>query len=206
MAVKPKSNDDGDFSTGVMEAPVVQVKNEDINFFSAIDRNHKGEINSEEPAWCNPLATEKLRDEVAQIDAGLKRGEITGAREPVMRAELEKLAKRLDMIESSVLKLTSAQKDRIYREMKDLGEKVADLMFTRSEMKLGVADAHMEASRMVDPCVSLTPWQAEQMNRAGMRLWGSENPRTNRTCAERLWKICRKALGELANTEILRKP
>ncbi len=188
----------------------VQVKDEEINFFSKIVMNAHGQIANDQPAWCNKRQTEQLREEIRAIEYRLDNKQITGAYEPIARAELVQRKERLGAIERSFPNLSDRQRDKIDAECKDLGEKLSRSMFTRSDMMKGVADAHEEADRMTEPCIKLTDWQAGKANEHGYRLSNAANRNgkevsTPRDCAMKLWKILRKALGESAHTELLRK-
>jgi len=73
-------------------------------------------------------------------------------------------------------------------------------------MKKGLADAHEEARRMCQPCIRLTDDEAVMAQAARIKgVKSGQSYMVSRTQAEKLWKLSRKALGELANTNELRK-
>ena len=78
-----------------------------------------------------------------------------------------------------------------------------DSMFTRSEMKKGLADPHDEARRMVQPCIDITG------NVHVARSCGIDVPtgqtKINRNQATKMWKILGRLCDERTNVEYLRK-
>jgi hypothetical protein len=67
-------------------------------------------------------------------------------------------------------------------------------MFTASDMMRGTADAHVEAERMVKPCVKIqSEYEAGLAKACGMNI---ENGKVSRNDAARIWKIQGKLLGE----------
>lgn len=185
----------------------VQVKEgavESINFFGKDDMNRHGRIASEAPAWTFPQHKEKLEDDITIAAGRLERGEIPESHKPAAMAELKQMREKLDRINEATPRFSGAQKDIIAKVRETVGEEISKAMFTKKEMRDGLADAHEEARRMADPCIKLKDREAVILaKKAGCRV--TPDGQVSRTDAERLWKFTGRSLGERSNTEALRR-
>jgi hypothetical protein len=177
---------------------------EDIEFFGDIDKNKHGNLASEMPSWYFRQHKDELKGNIDSLAASLERGEIVDDKKPGALAELAKMREKMDKINESEPRIKDKQKDVLDKTSEELGKKIAGSMFTRSDMMKGVADAHEEARRMADPCIPLSGAEVDLAKKAGCKI--SRDGQVSRTDAERVWKLCRRALGENSNTEILRRP
>lgn len=75
-------------------------------------------------------------------------------------------------------------------------------MFTRSDMMFGVASAHEEARRMVEPVIALTKEQLEMAEDIEIKIVGEK---TSRNGASKMFKLIGKLINEPTNIEWLRK-
>lgn len=188
----------------------IVVEDCDINFYSDIDRNHRGEIANEMPAWCDKSNVSILREEIRELEQRLEMNEIGYSYEPTARAELKAKRGRLEMIEKATPVLNDIQRDKIFDESKDLAKRISASMFSHSACMKGTPDPAVEADRMSECCIDLSDWQAGQAHKYGFRLANALNnngkrPATTRVCATKLWQIMRKSLGEPAGSLLLQK-
>lgn len=175
---------------------------EKVEFFGKSDMNSKGGRASEVPAWYLRQNKEELEQSIETAERQLRNEEIPQQNKPEHIAKLEKMKVKMDRINEETPNYSGASKDRVSKSTEDLGSKIAEAMFTRTEMMKGLADAHEEARRMSEPCIKLNEDQLILAKKAGCRIYDGK---VNRTDAERVWKFCRRSLGESSNTEYLRK-
>lgn len=173
----------------------------DVSFFGSVDLNQYGNPSGQYPSWAFPFKIQEMQDEVDENDRKIREGALDAPILAELRAENKKLKERLDAIRESYPK--SLDKDMVSRMCGEFGEKIAESMFTRADMQKGLADAHEECRRMLDPCIKLSPEMAgfAQMCKAKM----TKDRMVSRNTAEKVWKIGRKFLGEDGNTERLRR-
>ena len=116
------------------------------------------------------------------------------------------LRERYDEIVSSRPKLRAGDKDNLYKLYKDVGEKIKDSLFTRTDMAKGLADPHEELDRQKNQRISL-PLETENMISlvSGMNVKISKKGQVNRDDAIRIYRIAGKYLGEDTNVERLRR-
>jgi hypothetical protein len=180
-----------------------EFKTEDgIAFFSEVDLNKNGEIASSFPASYNTGMIEKMDEDISKMESSIKHGLVSEKNKPALLLRIKEMRTRRDSILESTPKLSDANKDRLYGVYKELSGKIGDAMFTRSDMKRGTANAHEEARRMTDPCITLDKKTLELAKAANVRISGD---RVSRTGASKLWKFIGKRLGEATNTEVLRR-
>ena len=174
---------------------------DEIEFFGPIDRNDKGRIVSEYPAYYNEAHVDSLKESVDQKERALESGLIPQDARPQYLASQRMDKEKLEKIMESKPKLSDVQKDSLARTHKQLGEKIRESMFTYTEMTKGTADAHEEAHRMEDPVIPITKDEARLAAACGIPVSGGK---ISRNQASRIWKIAGNNLGENTNVEILR--
>ena len=177
---------------------------DDINFFGAVDRKGKrkdGNVTSEYPAFYFHTQYDELKEETEKQERQLKMGIIPPSEVPYITKEIERNKERLIDIQKSKPQLKGPQKDAVHKMYKELADQISDSMFTRSEMKKGLGDAHEEARRMSQPIISIA---GNQKFFSNMGIT-AKNGKITRNQAARAYKIMGKALGENTNTERLRK-
>ena len=170
-----------------------------FSFFGDVDKNAKGGVGSEFPAWIMNAHIEELEESVAQKERAEKSGVIAIENLPYHREALAKEKKRLREIKQSKPKLTEKQYDKVTQEYGKLKNFIADSLFTRSQMKLGLADAHEEARRMVDPIIAVDRTVANACN---IKPRGGK---VSRNEATKMYKIIGNFIGDQTNAEYLRK-
>lgn len=174
-----------------------------VTFYGEVDLNKKGEFSSFMPAWSYTQLLEDMKEQIDSKKRAIDSGLLDAERLVEVRAEHKRLKTRYDDIMASK---PDMDMDKLDRLSKSIGDKISEAMFTRDQMKLGLADAHEEARRMSQPCIELKDEEASLAVDARIKGVKKGNSYVvSRTQAEKLWKLTRKAMGELANTGMLRK-
>lgn len=172
-----------------------------FSFFGAVDRNYKGRVCSEFPAWMLPIHREKLSEEINSLKRRLRSGEVDeyDARTS-LKEEIERNEVRLQEIDASRPNISAAMKDKISKQYEELSKSISASMFTRYEQDHNFADAHDEMNRMLKPCIKVDDKLAKAAN---LKL--DNDGRVSRNDATKLWKILGHVLDLATNVERLRK-
>jgi len=171
-------------------------------FFGEIDRDVRNRIASEYPAWYFETHLSNMKEEMESLKRRIARGEVPHDGIPQAEAEVRNMNERITHIESSRPEIKEEEKNELMSLHNELSGKIADSMFTRSEMKMGLASPHEEASRMVDKRISISPKLKGLAASCNISMAGAKISRNDAT---RIWKILGKLLGIGTNVEGLRK-
>ena len=178
----------------------------EVSFFSEADmyttKEGKKIVSSEFPAWYNRSMVDDIKDDISMTEYAIKSGRLTEDKLMDARNKLTKLKEKVNVIENSIPKLSDKQKDMLSKVRGQIGEEIANSMFSRSDMTKGIADVHEEARRMSEPKIQLSP---EMVDVAKMCNVNHLDGKVSRTGAEKMWKIVSRYLGEQSNTESLRR-
>lgn len=172
-------------------------------FFGDVDKDFRGNVRSEYPAWYFESQVEIIKEERASQIRRIERGEIPPDHIPYAKQEIAQLDERVRSIEKSKPDLTAAEKENLHKCYIELAESISESMFTRSEMMMGTASANEEARRMVSPCVGLSP-KLRALAKA-MNVKMDQGGKVSRNGAIKTWKIIAKLIGEGSNVEALRR-
>lgn len=165
-----------------------------IIWFGEVDMNKKGVPSSDYPGWTFDQQIQELSREISSIERGFDLELYSGKDKVKMRELLKQKKDRYEAIESSRPKLTGKDKDAVYAAFKDLGDRIGSSMFTYSEMQKGTADAHVEADRMVNPCIEVkSELEADFCKQRGIKI---VDGKISRNHASQMAQIFGKALGE----------
>ena len=177
-----------------------------ISFFGGVDKNKKGNRASEVPSWAMQTHIEDLREGIASKERAIERGDIPLDSIPQTRAEIQKEKQRLTDILDSRPKASPDVEDKLWKVYRSLSKDIQDSLFTRSDMKLGLASPHEEARRMVNPIIKVTKDIVELCEKNGVpvAVKGNEAYLT-RNNASKIWKWAGHYLGEPTNVETLRR-
>jgi hypothetical protein len=171
--------------------------------YSEIDRNKDGNIASEYPAWSHMRQVDILEQEIRELGGSIKSGRFSSEEVHEMRAKKANLESRHDTIMGSKPKPNDSERNTLWKLYKSFGSKIQNTLYTRSDMKYGLASAHEEARRMKRPCITLDPEEF------GIALTCNVTPDTNRMVsrdqATKVFKLLGKILGEPSNVEVLRR-
>ena len=171
-----------------------------FSFFGKVDYNSKGKIGSEYPAWLMRAHMEDLQESIGQKERALKANMVDAANKPYHMETLNSEKQRLGEIMASKPTLTVNEKSKAAAEYHSLEKEIAASMYTRADMKLGLADAHEEARRMVNPCISVDKVIAKACN-----VKVTKDGKVSRNSAVKMFKIIGTYLGAQTNAESLRK-
>ena len=175
-----------------------------IKVFGPADRTKEGKIKSDYPSWYFQSHKEELEESIRHKKYMIDNDLVPASERNLMQSRLGQEEKRLDEINVSKPELSGNQQDEVKKVVEDVGKNVADAMFRKSEMDKGLADAHEEARRISEPVITITSGdQAEFARACGIKI--KNGNKVTRGEAEKMWKIGRRMLGEISNTEVLRK-
>lgn len=175
------------------------------NFFTEADVSEKGNICSQVPSWSMTQLIEEMDRDIRQLEREAGDYSIAADKRAKIIEGLEQRKERRDMMS----KKPKLDKDKIRllvgteREKGSLGEKISDSMFSSEDMARGIADAAVEVRRMLDPCIKLSPEEAEVAS--GCNVTMDKNRMVSRDDAIRVWRMGRLYNEEMSNPELLRK-
>lgn len=176
-----------------------------IQFFTEVDRNKTTKkITSEYPGWyfVDREQFEDTERETTELKNQLEMEMIPKGERPYIKSQVERNEAILDKIKNSMPTLKDGDKDLVAKVYKQLGKEIGASMFTRTEMKKGLANPHDEANRMVKPCIEVNEKVAQMAEACGVRV---RSGKISRNEASKIYKITGKYLGENTNVEMLRK-
>lgn len=174
----------------------------DFSFFGKADRNKfTNAVQSEYPGWMHSTHVEELEEGINHKRRMLEQDMVEMANKPYIKEELRNEEKRLDFILRDKPEIPENMKDKIAETYREIGIKIADTLFSRSEMAKGIASAHEEARRMVEACIVI---ENPQIIRA-CNVTPTVDNRVTRNEASKVYKILGKYLGESTNVEYLRR-
>jgi hypothetical protein len=175
------------------------------NFFSEADFNQRGEVSSMIPAWACSQQIEDLLMSIEERESALEDHSLSPENRARLYKELEERKERYSM----VTKKPKLDKDRIFklvgRDHKggELGDKIAESMFTNDDMTRGIPDASVELRRMTEPCIQLSPEEAEVASGCNVNITGDR--KVSRDDAIKVWRFGRMYLDDITNPEVLRR-
>jgi hypothetical protein len=172
------------------------------NFFGKIDRDFKDNVTSEFPAWYFETHIENMKEERATLIRRLERGEVPPDNVPYAKQDAAAIKDRIDEIEKSRPDIRDNERTDLQKLHKELSRKIADSMFTRSEMMMGTASAHEEAKRMTQQII---PLSVKLMGLAKSCNVTPVKSKVSRNEASKIWKILGRLIGEGTNVEGLRR-
>ncbi len=170
--------------------------------FGSADLNAKGEVKSTYPSWYFDHLKDEVKNDIDRMETQLKYDRIPKTEVGITQERLAQKKLKLRELDASALELRGKMKDRVATVYKDLGEKIRDTLFSRDEMRKGLADAHEEMKRMTEPCIQVTGDAANFLRACNVKV---VKGRVSRDGAAKGWKIAGKALEEHSNIERLRR-
>ncbi len=174
-----------------------------MKFFGNVDRMRDGKLKSEMPSWYFQQHREELEESVRHKRYMLEKDLVPITEKNIMKERLKQEEGRLEEINASKPKVSDVEKDIIAKGRKELGAKIKESMFSKSEMERGVADAHEEARRMSEPVIKIaTKEEAEVLAACEIEV---KDGKVSRNKASKAWKISGQLLEEPSTVEVLRK-
>ena len=165
----------------------VQETSKGIQFFGEFEKHPKGGYRSEYPAWMHGKLLSDMKDELKGKQKALDM-RLPNANEAELREQIREMKTRIDDIESSRPKLTGKNKDDLMKVSDELEGHIKGTLFTRDEMRLGLADAHRELDRSMKPTI---PLRKDIADAAGVKL---EKGKASREGAIKAWRLIRRAV------------
>ena len=147
-------------------AQVEEKPGKGIQFFGEFEKHPKGGYRSEYPAWMHTKLLSDMKDELKGKQKALDM-RLPNANEAELREQIRDMKARIDDIESSKPKLSAKMQDELKSAWEDLETGIKESLFTRDEMRLGLADAHRELERSMKKCI---PIRADLAEAAGVKL------------------------------------
>lgn len=172
------------------------------SMFGNIDRTRDGAVASEYPAWAQVQQMDAFKEHIDQLERGINSGRFSRDEIHNVKAEKAKLESRLDDMMKSKPRPSDSERNMLYKHYKAFGAKIQASMFTRSDMKNGLASPREEAKRMKKPCIALEP---DELGIAkSCNVQGDKKNMVSRDAATKVFKLLGKILDEPANVEVLR--
>lgn len=179
---------------------------EAISFFSESDmfigKDGAKRVSSEYPLWYSRQMIDELREDITMAEFAIKSGRIKDTQLANARDRLNKLREKMEEVEKSQPRLDGKELDKVAKVRKTLSKEISAKMYSRSDMKKGLADAHDEVRRMTEYSIPITSEMQEVASACNVK---PVDGRINRTQAEKIWKITGRFLDESSNTESLRR-
>jgi hypothetical protein len=182
-----------------------QTNDSKYNFFTEADYNQRGEICSMVPSWAMTQMIDDLESAIDDRENWLRDPSVPAEARARIQKELEERKERYAM----VTKKPKIDQDKLYKlsgkdhEPGSLGEKIKESNFSFDDMMKGVADGAIELRRSTEPCIKLSPEEAEIARGCNVKI--TDDGKLSRNDAVKVWKFSRLHLGELSNPEILRR-
>lgn len=167
-----------------------------MDFFSGIDA--KG---SQYPAFYFDTHIADLKETIHSKENSIRTGRVDADKVWTIKAEIERDQKTLEEIERTKPHLSDPEKNLLYKAYKEIGKRISQTLFSRSEMMMGLASPHEEAKRMTEKLIDIK----EFVDLAKACKVELEKGKASRNGAAKIFKIVGKIIGEPTNIEVLRK-
>jgi len=182
-----------------------------MKIFGDVDKTKDGKTKSEYPSWYFEQQQDDLNESIRHKQMMLEKELVPYSEKGLMQNRLKQESQRLSEIEASKPRFTEKELDDIAKMVKSgsgnasgtLSQKIGESMFKRSDMERGTTDAHEEARRISKPCIALDEREIEFARACEVPI--DPTGKVTRKGAEKMWKIGRRIIGELSNTEVLRR-
>ena len=177
-----------------------------MEIFGEVDRKGGGKTaptSSTYPAYYFKEHVEQLEEETGRLRRSIEDGTVDAKYLPAVKEEYRLNKEKLDKVNASAPKLSSNDKDKLDRFIKEIGDQVSDLMPTHTDMQRGTASPQDEVRLMhKEGCVSTG---GHKQLFADMGITPRKNGKVTRNEAAKAWKIASSLRGRPTNTELLRK-
>ena len=181
----------------------VKTEKADFQIFGSVDLNDKGQVKSAYPSWYFDHLKDELQNEVDRMETDIKLDRIPRSELALHKERLAQKRDKLLNLDQAAINLRGKQKDKVSKVYDDLGKEISSALFTRDQMRKGLADAREEMKRMTEPCIEV---RGDAMNIAKACNVKITKGKVSRDGAAKIWKILGKALGDSpTNIEHLRR-
>jgi predicted phage tail protein len=185
-----------------MEETAKPLEKTEFQIFGSVDLNDKGKVQSTYPSWYFDHLKDDLQNEVDRMESQLKFDKIPRSEIAITKERLAQKRDKLLNLDNAALTLRGRQKDKVAKVYDELGVQIKETMFSRNDMKKGLADAREEMKRMTEPCIQLSGDALKLAQACNVKM---TKGKVSRDGAAKTWKIIAKALGERSNIEGLRR-
>lgn len=175
---------------------------ENLEFYGNMDKDVKGNIQSMYPAWYCEQFLNELNNQIDQMENSVRMGFVPQGSLPEHNMILEQNRQKRDDILASKPRPSQGERDRLQKAYKELGKIISDTMYTRSEMQMGLADAHTEAKFMSEHVIPV-PKTLEDLFKAAQAK--TEKGKATRNAFAKVFKVIGKLIDEPTNIEVLRR-
>ncbi len=187
-----------------------------INLWSATDiefdkRTGERKVKSTFPAFCFPRKMEELEEHRSSLNARLN-ADIKGfgtvapliddSAKADVRAEVRMYDERIDSLKESKQEISSALRDRIVQTYRNMGDLIAESLFSVTAQREGYVDSHEELRRMTAFIIPINNDIAQWFKKCNQPV--RDDKMTNRNILSICWKIAGHYIGEETNIERLR--
>jgi len=173
-----------------------------FQIFGSVDLTEKGQVKSAYPSWYFDQLRDDLQNEVDRMERQIDSDVLPRSELPLVKERLKQKRDKLLNLDAAAVELRGKQKDRAYKVYEDIGAQIKETMFSRDDMRKGLADAREEMKRMTEPCIDLRGDALKAAQACNVKV---VKGKVTRDGAAKVWKIFGKALGERSNVEALRK-
>jgi len=174
----------------------------EFQIFGSVDLTDKGQVKSVYPSWYFDHLKEDLQREVDRLETQIRLDQIPRSELAIAKERLKQKQEKLLNLDNAAVTLRGKQKDKVYKVYEEIGQQISGAMFSRSDMKKGLADAREELNRMTEPCIEVKGDSMRIAQACNVRV---TKGKVSRDGAAKVWKILGKALGERSNVENLRR-
>lgn len=203
LETKAKNESQQIISTPSPIAPEIIIPKKDMKIFGSVDRDSKGKITSEFPAWYFDQQRDELERGIAQDEEALNQEAIPYPAKAKFREKLAQRKERLDKINEESPKLKGKEADAVFKMREEMGGAIGEAHYTFSQREKGLADPHEEVRRMTEPVIKVTSQhQAEFIKECGISI---RDGKITRNEAEKVYKIASKLLEQPTDIEYLRR-
>jgi len=184
-------------------SPEIIIPKGSLKPFGEVDKDVKGNIKSEMPAWYFTEAEEDLGRKIAEGRKALEDDAIPQQAKAGFREALRQKEERLEKIKESKPVLTGKMEDVVKKMNEDMATELREAHPKRSEEEKKLTDAHEEVRRMKDPVIPIKSQEmAEFARECGIRI---VDGKISRDSGDKIWKITSKMLGKSTDVEYLRR-
>jgi len=185
----------------VQAAPIADLGRK-YQIFGSLDLDDKGKVRSTYPSWYFGHMTENLKQDVQHMEYQIDNDLLPRSEVAITKDRLATKKKQLRELEGAAPNIIGKDRDRVAKIRDDLGTVISESMFSRDQMRKGLADAATEMKRKTEPCIKL-PAEVRQFAEAcNVKL---TKGMATRDGAAKAWKIASRLLGEGSNIEVLRR-
>jgi hypothetical protein len=178
-----------------------------LSFYGDIDRDSKGNVSSEYPAFYFTGKVDRLSEDIQTREARLKNPFHvfpTEQDKANLIQEIQDLKDRRASIESSRPKMDDAESKVVSSVYKKLGKEIQGRLYSYDAMHRGTASAQKIVDFETKPCIAVDDDIAVVAKRCNVDSFNGCGKITGAQ-AQKIWKICGRLLDAETNVETLRK-